>query len=137
MAGSLDYFNKVKLTRTIQPEGLHKQYQQATQGLDQAVAFEALEGGRFFGESDRKRYDELMAKRGQAKETAQTYKNNTNHNQFLHHNQIQIHNKQQVALILILLKHKVLIGSSVIIKTLLEMIISSMVMSTKAIKTLV
>ena len=76
MAGSLDYFNRVKHSDNT-GEGLHKQYQQDTQGLDQDVAFEALEGGRFFGESDRKRYDELMAKRGQAKETAQTYKNNT------------------------------------------------------------
>ena len=71
MAGSLDYFNRVKHDDNT-AEGLHKQYQQDTQGLDQEVAFEALEGGRFFGESDRKRYDELMAKRGQAKETAQT-----------------------------------------------------------------
>ena len=76
MAGSLDYFNRVKHDDNT-AEGLHKQYHQDTQGLDQDVAFEALEGGRFFGESDRKRYDELMAKRGQAKETAQTYKNNT------------------------------------------------------------
>jgi hypothetical protein len=76
MAGSLDYFNRVKHSDNT-GEGLYKQYQQDTQGLDQDVAFEALDGGRFFGESDRKRYDELMANRSQAKETAQTYKNNT------------------------------------------------------------
>ena len=46
-------------------------YNKQTQGLDKDVALEALEGGRHFGESDRKRYDELMSNRGQAKEKAQ------------------------------------------------------------------
>ena len=53
---------------------LLKDYTEKTKGLDKDVAFEALEGGRHFGESDKKRYDELMAKRGQAKETAQEVK---------------------------------------------------------------
>ena len=70
MAGTVDYFNKVKHSDNT-AEGLHKRYQEATKGLDQDVAFEALEGGRIFGESDRKRYDTLMANRGKAKEKAQ------------------------------------------------------------------
>ena len=47
-------------------------YKTATKGLDEEVAFEALEGGMQFGDSDRARYDALMAKRGEAKEKAET-----------------------------------------------------------------
>ena len=68
--GSLDYFEKVKL-KGNKAENLQERYQEATKGLDQEVAFEALEGGRVFDTSDRKRYDELMANRGKAKEKAQ------------------------------------------------------------------
>ena len=50
---------------------LMKEFQQQTQGLDQEIAMEALDGGRHFGESDRARYDTLMANRGKAKEKAQ------------------------------------------------------------------
>jgi hypothetical protein len=68
--GSLDYFDKVKHDGNT-AEGLYKKYQESTKGLDQEVAFEALEGGRVFGDSDRARYDTLMANRGKAKEKAQ------------------------------------------------------------------
>ncbi len=73
--GSLEYFDKVKHSDNT-AEGLQKKYQEATQGLDEKVAFEALEGGRVFGESDRKRYDELMANRGKAKDKAQAQQAN-------------------------------------------------------------
>lgn len=52
---------------------LMNEYQKNTQGLDQEVAMQALEGGRHFGDSDRQRYDELMSKRGQAKGKAQAH----------------------------------------------------------------
>ena len=68
--GSLDYFEKVK-HKGNKAENLQSKYQEATKGLDAEVAFEALEGGRVFDTSDRARYDELMAKRGQAKGKAQ------------------------------------------------------------------
>ena len=73
MAASLEYFDKVKL-KGNNPERLQERYQEATKGLDKDVAFEALEGGRVFDTGDRERYDALMAKRGQAKETAQAVK---------------------------------------------------------------
>ncbi len=73
MAASLEYFDKVKL-KGNDPARLQERYQEATKGLDKDVAFEALEGGRVFDTGDRERYDELMAKRGQAKETAQVVK---------------------------------------------------------------
>ena len=69
--GSLEYFEKVKFKEN-KAENLQAKYQEATKGLDEKVAFEALEGGRVFGESDRKRYDELMANRGKAKDKAQS-----------------------------------------------------------------
>ena len=68
--GSLEYFDKVKHDGN-KAENLQRKYNEATKGLDQDVAFEALDGGRVFGDSDRKRYDELMAKRSSAKEKAQ------------------------------------------------------------------
>jgi len=71
--GSLDYFKKVK-HKGNKAENLHEKYQKATKGLDQDVAFQALDGGRVFGDSDRKRYDELMAKRNSAKEKAKVVK---------------------------------------------------------------
>ena len=49
----------------------YDKYKTATKGLDEEVAFEALEGGMTFGDNDRKRYDALMAKRGEAKEKAE------------------------------------------------------------------
>jgi hypothetical protein len=77
--GSLDYFEKVKL-KGNKAENLQQKYQEATKGLDKDVAFEALEGGRVFDTSDRKRYDALMANRGKAKEKAQVQKANTSSN---------------------------------------------------------
>ena len=65
-----EYFNKVAFDKG-NVQNLQNLYSEATKGLDQDVAFEALEGGRVFGESDRARYDTLMANRGKAKEKAQ------------------------------------------------------------------
>ncbi len=78
-----EYFaNAVKKHGITEGDGanadyLLSEYQKSTQGLDQEVAKQALEGGRMFGESDRKRYDELMAKRGEAKGKAQSHTGNT------------------------------------------------------------
>ena len=55
---------------------LMKDYQEKTKGLDQGLAMEALQGGRMFGESDKKRYDELVRKRAEAKSRAQQAKGN-------------------------------------------------------------
>jgi len=55
-------------------------YKKQTQGLDQELAMQALEGGRQFGESDRKRYDALVAKRAEAKSRAQEASKNSNSN---------------------------------------------------------
>jgi hypothetical protein len=55
-------------------------FNKQTQGLDREVAKEALDGGRLFGESDRKRYDELMKARSQAKEKAQNFTNSSEQN---------------------------------------------------------
>jgi len=74
--GSLDYFEKVK-HKGNKAENLHSKYQEATKDLDKEVAFEALEGGRVFGESDKARYDTLMANRSKAKEKAQTQQSNS------------------------------------------------------------
>ncbi len=49
-------------------------FNKKTQGLNREIAMEAMDGGRMFGESDRKRYDELMKARSQAKEKAQAVK---------------------------------------------------------------
>ena len=57
---------------------LMKDYQQKTKGLDQDLAKQALDGGRVWGESDQKRYDELVKKRGQAKSKAQAASGNAN-----------------------------------------------------------
>jgi len=46
---------------------LKAKYDKATEGLDKDLAFKALEGGRFFGESDRARYDKLLAERDKIK----------------------------------------------------------------------
>lgn len=54
---------------------LMKNFQEKTKGLDQDLAMEALQGGRMFGESDKKRYDELVRKRAEAKSRAQQSKN--------------------------------------------------------------
>ena len=59
---------------------LLSKYQKNTQGLDQEVAMQALDGGRDFGEADKKRYDELMAKRSGAKEKAQNFTSGDNNN---------------------------------------------------------
>ena len=74
--GSLDYFEKVK-HKGNKAENLQERYQEATKGLDQDVAFEALDGGRVFDTADRRRYDELMANRGKAKEKAQVQQQET------------------------------------------------------------
>jgi len=37
-------------------------YQKATKGLDKGLAFKALAGGRVFGKSDKKRYQDLLNK---------------------------------------------------------------------------
>ena len=59
---------------------LLKDYQKNTQGLDQEVAMQALEGGRQFGKSDKARYDKLMAERSSAKEKAQNFTAGSNNN---------------------------------------------------------
>ena len=45
-------------------------YQKATKGLDQNLAFKALEGGREFGDSDRARYDALVKQQASQKKPA-------------------------------------------------------------------
>lgn len=77
--GSLDYFDKVKHADNS-AEGLHKKYQEATRGLNKELAFQALDGGRVFGDSDRARYDKLVAERGKAKEKAQNFTNSSKQN---------------------------------------------------------
>ena len=42
---------------------LAKDFQEKTKGLDQELAFKAMQGGRMFGESDMKRYNELLAQK--------------------------------------------------------------------------
>ena len=43
-------------------------YQKATKGLDQNLAFKALDGGREFSDSDRARYDALVKQQASQKE---------------------------------------------------------------------
>ncbi len=59
---------------------LMKDFNNKTQGLNREIAMEAMDGGRMFGESDKKRYDELMKARGQAKEKAQNFTNSSEQN---------------------------------------------------------
>lgn len=55
-------------------------FKKKTQGLDQDLAMEAMQGGRMFGASDKKRYDELVRKRAEAKSRAQQAKGNNSNN---------------------------------------------------------
>ena len=57
---------------------LREDFDKQTQGLDKDVAMEAMQGGRMFGDSDRARYDKLMAERSNAKEKAQNYSAGSN-----------------------------------------------------------
>ena len=50
---------------------LKSDYDKQTAGLDKELAFQALDGGRQFGESDKARYDKLVAERAKAKSKAQ------------------------------------------------------------------
>ena len=56
---------------------LEKDFKKKTQGLDQDLAMEALSGGRMWGESGQKRYDELVKKRSEAKSRAQQQQANS------------------------------------------------------------
>ena len=56
---------------------LRQQYEDATKGLDQDLAFQALEGGRYFSDSDKARYDKLVADRDAAATTTNTNTTNT------------------------------------------------------------
>ena len=67
---SAAYFNRVALDKG-NVQNLQNLYANATRGLDQDLAFQALDGGRVFGDSDRARYDKLVA----AKQKAQAHQN--------------------------------------------------------------
>ena len=78
-----DHFNSVGADAAESAQ-LIKNYESATKGLDQAQAFQALEGGKGFDlkGGDKQRYDAIS----QAKERGQTYSanspgNNTNSSQ--------------------------------------------------------
>ena len=64
------YFNRVALDKG-NVQNLQNLYANATRGLDQELAMQALDGGRVFGDSDRARYDKLVA----AKQKAQAHQN--------------------------------------------------------------
>lgn len=89
MVANRDYFADAVKRHGFQGKGpggnvdhLLADYKKQTAGLDQELAFKALEGGRQFGESDRARYDKLVKERdaaaaAKAKEKAQAHKNNS------------------------------------------------------------
>ena len=64
MAANLGYFEDAIKRHGGSPgnaSDLLRKYQKATQGLDSGLAFKALSGGRVFGDSDRQRYEKLLA----------------------------------------------------------------------------
>ena len=64
MVANLQYFQGAIKRHGGSPgnaSDLLRKYQKATQGLDSGLAFQALSGGRVFGDSDRQRYEKLLA----------------------------------------------------------------------------
>lgn len=57
-----NYFNEAMKRHGVSgnADDLKARYDKATAGLDPELAFKALDGGRVWGESDQKRYDELL-----------------------------------------------------------------------------
>lgn len=92
MVANRDYFTDAVKRHGFEGKGpggnvdhLMADYKKQTAGLDQELAFKALEGGRQFGESDRARYDKLVKERdasaaAKAKEKAQAHQKQTNNN---------------------------------------------------------
>ena len=68
MVANLQYFQDAIKRHGVpgSASNLLTRYQTATKGLDSGLAFKALSGGRVFGDSDRKRYQDLLNKRRQA-----------------------------------------------------------------------
>lgn len=58
-----DAIKRTGVGKASDAEFLMKDFQEKTKGLDQELAFKAMQGGRMFGESDMKRYNELLAQK--------------------------------------------------------------------------
>ena len=69
MVANLQYFQKAIKRHGVggDASNLLRRYQTATKGLDSGLAFRALSGGRVFGDSDRQRYEKLLASRNKPK----------------------------------------------------------------------
>ena len=66
MGANLQYFKDAIKRHGGSPGNaadLLRKYQKATKGLDSGLAFKALSGGRVFGDSDKKRYQDLLKKK--------------------------------------------------------------------------
>lgn len=76
MVANLRYFQDAIKRHGVpgSASNLLTRYQTATKGLDSGLAFKALSGGRVFGDSDRKRYQDLLNKRRQASKPKPTVK---------------------------------------------------------------
>jgi hypothetical protein len=64
MAANLRYFEDAIKRHGGSPGNaadLLRKYQKSTKGLDSDLAFKALSGGRVFGDSDKQRYEKLLA----------------------------------------------------------------------------
>ena len=89
MAANREYFQSAVKRHGFEGKGpggdvdyLMKDFAEKTKGLDQDLAFKALDGGRQFGESDMARYNKLLKERdtataSKAKEKAQAQMNKT------------------------------------------------------------
>ena len=71
MVANLRYFQNAIKRHGVpgSASSLLKKYQTATKGLDSGLAFKALSGGRVFGDSDRQRYEKLLASRKKSGKT--------------------------------------------------------------------
>lgn len=69
MVANLQYFQDAIKRHGIpgKASNLLKNYQTATKGLDSDLAFKALSGGRAWGDSDRQRYEKLLAEQSKKK----------------------------------------------------------------------